>query len=109
MQTYCKGKSYKHVRVMSENITAISYINNKGGIKSEFCNEIEKELWVSCTSQNMWVSAAHIPGTQNTEADSFSRNFNEAIEWKLNTHLFQNFSSMFRNPILDLFASRINH
>ena len=46
-------------------------------------------MW--CTSQNMWISAAHIPGTQNTEADSFSRNFNEAIEWTLCTHLFKNF------------------
>ena len=35
----------------------------------------------------MWVSAAHIPGTQNTEADSFSRNFNEAIEWKLSRYI----------------------
>ena len=57
----------------------------------------------------MWVSAAHTPGTQNTGADSFSRNFNEAIEWKLSTHLFKKISSMFGNPTLDLFASRINH
>ena len=107
--TYCKGKNYKHVRVMSDNITAVSYVNNKGRIKSEFCNEIAKELWVWCTSQNMWISAAHIPGTQNTEADTFSRNFSEAIEWKLSTHLFQKVSSMFGNPTLDLFASPINH
>ena len=57
----------------------------------------------------MWVSAAHIPGTQNTEADSFSRNYNEIFEWKLSTHLFQKVSSMFRNPTLDLFASRVNY
>ena len=109
VQTYCKGKNYKHVRVMSDNITAVSYVNNKGGIKSEFCNEIEKELWVWCTAQNMWISAAHIPRMLNTEADSFSRNFSEAIEWKLSTHLFQQISSVFGNPTLDLFASRINH
>ena len=35
VQTYCN-------RVMSYNITAVSYVNNKGGIKSEFCNETEK-------------------------------------------------------------------
>ena len=57
----------------------------------------------------MWVSAAHIPGTQNAEADSFSRNFNETTEWRLSTHLFQNISSMFGNPTLDLLASRINY
>ena len=94
---------------MPDNVTAISYVNNKGEIKSEFCNKIAKELSMWCTSQNMWVSAAHIPGTQNTESDSFSRNFNEAIEWKLSTHLFQKIWSIFADPILDLFVSRINY
>ena len=46
VQIYCKGNNCKHVRVMSGNITAVSYVNNKGGIKSEFCNKIAKELWV---------------------------------------------------------------
>ena len=49
VQRYCKGKNYKHVRVMSDNIKAVSYVNNKGRIKSEFCNKITKELWVWCT------------------------------------------------------------
>ena len=46
VQAYCKGKKCKYIRVMSGNITAISYVNNKGEIKSEFYNEIAKELWV---------------------------------------------------------------
>ena len=71
VQTYYKGKNYKQIRVMPDNVTAVSYVNSKGGIKSEFHNKTAKELWVWCTSQNMWVSTAHIPGTQNTEADSF--------------------------------------
>ena len=94
---------------MSDNITTVSHVNNKGGIKSEFCNGIAKELWVCCTSQNMWVSAARIPGSQNTEVDSFSRNFNETIEWKLTTYLFQKISRIFGNSKVDLFASRINY
>ena len=40
VQTYCMGK---HVRVMSDKITAVSYVNNKGKIKSEFFNQIAKE------------------------------------------------------------------
>ena len=63
VQTYYKEKSYKYVRVKSDNITAICYINNKGEIKSEFCNQTAKELRVWCTSQNMWLSTVHIPGT----------------------------------------------
>ena len=57
----------------------------------------------------MWVSAAHIPGTQITEVDSFSRNFSEAIKCKLSTHLFQKILCIFGNPTLYLFASHINH
>ena len=57
----------------------------------------------------MWISASHIPGTQNNEEDNFSRNFNEAIEWQLSTHFFQKIPSMLGNPTLDLSASRINH
>ena len=83
---------------MSDNITVVPYVNNKGGIKSEFCNEIENLTIGSHPSQNMWVSVAIIPVIQNTEPDSFSRNFNEAIEWKLNTHLFQKILSVFGNP-----------
>ena len=51
---------------MSDNIAGTFFLKNKVGIKSEFFNKIAKELWLWCTSQNMWVSAAHIPG------DSFS-------------------------------------
>ena len=60
VQTYCKGKNYKHVRIMSDNIKAVFYVNNKGGIKSEFSNEIAKELQVWHISQNVWVTPAHI-------------------------------------------------
>ena len=79
---------------MSDNITALSYVDNEGEMKSEFYNKIAEELWVWCALQNMWVSAAQIRGTQNTEADNFSRSFSETIEWKLSTHLFQKISSI---------------
>ena len=32
VQAYCKAKNYKHVRVMSDNITPLYYVNNKGGV-----------------------------------------------------------------------------
>ena len=42
VQTYCKWKKYQHVRVMSGNIIVVSYVNNKGEIKSQFCNKMQK-------------------------------------------------------------------
>ena len=57
----------------------------------------------------MWVSAAYTPGIQNSDGDSFYRNFNESIEWILSTHLFQKISSMLGHPSLDPVGSHINH
>ena len=37
----------------------------------------------------MWVSAACIPGTINTEAGNQSRVLEDATEWKFNPALFQ--------------------
>ena len=64
-------------------------------------------MW--CTSQDMWVSAAHIPGTEKTDKDNFSRNFSKAIDWKLNSYFFQKISRMFRNTTFYRFVSCINH
>ena len=46
VQAYCKAKNYKHVRVMSDNITPLYYVNNKGGIKQSFVIKLQKDLWV---------------------------------------------------------------
>ena len=42
IRTYCHKRSYKHIRVMSNSSTAITYINNKSDITSKKCNEISK-------------------------------------------------------------------
>ena len=81
IRIYCHNRSYKPIRVMSDSYTAIAYINNKGGINSKKCNEIAKEIWLRCFKNNSLISAAHISGKQNTEADKFSRKLNNNTEW----------------------------
>ena len=93
---------------MCDNVTAIAYINNMGGIKSETCNNIAFRIWNFCTENNMWISAAHIPGKDNIEADHQSRILQDATEWKLHPELFQKIVDKFGKPDIDLFASRIN-
>ena len=44
-----------------------------------------------------------------TEAESFSRNFNETTEWKLSNNMFHKISCMFGNLTLDFFTSHKNH
>lgn len=99
--TYRKGKTFKDVRIMSGNTTAISYANNKREIKFELSNNIAKELWIWCIYQKLWISAAHIPGTQNIEA--------EFTEWKLQPQLFDKISRELSIPTIYLFMSQINH
>ena len=56
----------------------------------------------------MWLSAAHIPGTVNIEADKQSRILEDATEWKLYSSVFQKIVQKFWKPDIDLFVTRIN-
>ena len=97
-----------HIRIMSDNTTAVTYINEMGGCKSHQCNEIAKEIWDWARVKNIWLSAAHIPGCNNVGADESSRNFNMELEWMFSKQIFQKILSHFDDLQIDLFASRLN-
>ena len=92
---------------MCDNVTAIAYVNNMGGIKSETCNNIACRIWNFCTENKLWVSAAHIPSKNIIEADQQSIILQDATEWKLHPELFHKIVDEFEKPDIDLFASRI--
>ena len=106
--TYCKNKDFLHVRVICDNVTATSYVNNMTGMKSQTCNNIACRIWDFCTKNQLWVSATHITGTINIEADKQSRVLEDATEWKLNPGLFHKIVEKFGKPDIHLFATRIN-
>ena len=99
----------KHIRVMSDNTTAISYINKQGGSHSMSLNDIAVQIWLLCVEYGMHISAAHIPGKHNIFADIASRQFQDAAEWMLDPHIFNELVSRWGMPDIDLFASRLNH
>ena len=39
------NKDIKHIRAMMENNTAVAYINNMGGIRSDLCDDIAFDIW----------------------------------------------------------------
>ena len=99
---------------MIDNTTAVAYVNKMGGTKSHECNEIAQDIWKWAIKHNIWLSAAHIPGTENPDADFQSRNFdiNKSSEWSLTEHIFQKMLNEFiefGKPDIDLFASRTNY
>jgi hypothetical protein len=92
---------------MTDNTTACAYINKFGGRKSEL-NLIAREIWKWCFTHSIHLSAAHIPGVENTTADKLSRKFNDDAEWSLNNKVFEDIQNQFEHVDIDLFASRLN-
>ena len=77
---YWLGK--RLIQVKSDNTTAIAYINNMGGSVSEKRNELAKHIWHFCIQENIWISAVHISGKENTVADYYmSRSLRDNTEW----------------------------
>ena len=97
------NKYIKHIRIMMDNTTALAYINNMGGIRSNLCDDIALDIWQWAAEQQIWVSAAHIPGSENFVADKNSRVFERSSEWKLRGSVFKQIVSTFGKPDIDLF------
>ncbi|XP_071141873.1 uncharacterized protein [Mytilus edulis] len=101
-------KCFTHVKILTDNTTAVSYVNKMGGIKSICCNTIAKSIWFWAKKHNVWLTASHIAGTENTIADAESRKFNDKVEWQLNKDIFCDICELWGDPQIDLFASRLN-
>ena len=110
LMALCAELNHTHVRVMTDSITAVSYINKKGGCKSMQCNRLACKIWKWCNDRQIYISAAHIPGKDNIEADFLSRNQDSSTEWSLSKTSFEAIIDHFGvAPTIDAFASRINN
>ena len=93
---------------MVDNTTAVAYINHMGGSRSLRCNRVAQEMWAWAEAKGVWLSAAHIPGKNNIQADYYSREQNDSKEWTVTSKIFLKFQNIFGQPEVDLFASRTN-
>ena len=60
--------------------------------------------------RNISVTAQHIPGRDNLNADCCSRTFNDQTEWSIYPTIFSWVVECVANkPEVDLFASRLNN
>ncbi|MES9884831.1 MAG: reverse transcriptase domain-containing protein [Sedimenticola sp.] len=108
IRAFCKDKHDIHVKVRTDNICTMTYINSMGGIRSLQCNSIAKSVWSWCIERDIWISASHVPGIEN-DADFSSRNFNENVEWMLDKEIVEHLFLIYDTPDLDMFASRQNN
>ena len=100
----------QHVKVMVDNMTAQSDLNHMGTSSSEKRNGLAKEICLWCAQRNIWLTAAHIPGVENVEADKQSKLPHSQLEWTLDKSIFRDCVTELQVvPNIDLYASRINH
>ena len=108
LQTFAANAQNLHVQLKLDNSTAISYLSNIGGSKSDSLNSLARQLWEWCMKRNIFISVQHIPGHMNSAADQLSRTFSYNLEWSLNTNVFQQITQLTLVPDIDLFASSLN-
>ena len=108
LRSFCKDMNDVHIRLRIDNTTAVACINKKCS-NVRILNELTRELWLWCKERNIFISALHLPGTLNTEADHESRVFNIDTEWMLFPTLFKKLTDELGTVNIDLFASRINN
>ena len=108
LQALLRDTQNAHIRILSDNTTAVGCVNNQGSTHSKSCNEITRKIWEWARGQDNWLSCVHIPGVENVEADHASRHFKDDIEWALADGVFQQLCQAWGTPTVDLFASRLN-
>ena len=83
LKAFATDKSQTHIRIMTDNSTAVSVINHMGTSHSHSCNSMAKKIWEWCIERNIWLSVANIPGKDKLVADFESRRNQKEAEWML--------------------------
>ena len=68
LTSLCKDTTQCHIRIYMDNSTSCTYVNKFGG-KTDELNNLAREIWMWCIDKNIFISAAHVAGTENNEAD----------------------------------------
>ena len=109
IQSFMKSEKHLTVYVYMYNVSALTYINKKGGVQSRPLTTLAKECWWLCMERATVLSAEHLPGCLNIIADEESRHMRDHWDWKLHPGLFQRLVETFGPIEVDLFASRLTY
>ncbi|XP_068691166.1 uncharacterized protein [Montipora foliosa] len=102
LKVFCKEITKAHVKLFSDNTTTVTYINNMGDSHSLHCNALTQDMWLWCIDKGIWLSSAHLPGSQNIQADRASRIFHDQTERNINQDIFHKIRSQLIKPGVDL-------
>lgn len=107
LQSLCGNCQHTHIRLRSDNTTAVACIDRGGSTKLDL-NVLTERIFDWALSRGIILSAEHVRGASNVDADKVSRVKNFDAEWMLIPSIFRRLCHVFYTPDVDLFASRIN-
>ncbi|KAK4328559.1 hypothetical protein Pmani_001035 [Petrolisthes manimaculis] len=108
LKSLCNHCKQTHIRIRSDNTTAIACLDRCGSIKVSL-NSLTEQIFAWAQLRGITLSAEFIKGLDNVEADAeSSRIRNIDTEWMLTPRVFKWLCTLFYTPKIDLFASRIN-
>merc|ERR1712074_235830 len=93
------------VLIRSDNTTVCSYLNKKGGTRSQTLCQQTIDLWDWCINHQIELIAMHVPGVDNVLADALSRQEVRETEWSLHQKAVNILFLLWGKPNIDLFAS----
>ena len=80
---------HPHRSSQTDNRSAMTYVNKRGGTHSASLTQLAKTVWLWCMERKISLVAEHIPGLMNTVADEESRRQADRWDWKLCPAIFQ--------------------
>lgn len=98
----------KTILVQSDNRTALAYLRNQGGTRSEPLLSITRTIYNYLMIYRIHLITSYIPGPLNSVADSLSR-FKALPEWHLLPVACEIIFRKWGTPTVDLFASQSAH
>ncbi len=102
--------------VQTHSTTVMHYLNRAGGTRSRCLDWKVREIIDWCLSMRITLSAVHISGQDNVEADHLSwfqienpRRLEHSTEWSLDRRVTNLLFDIWGQPAVDLFATRLNN
>ena len=73
LKNLCTDLKEAHIKILTDNTTAVNGINNMVICKSVSCDTEVRKIWDWATERNNFLTATHIPGILIEDSDAESR------------------------------------
>lgn len=105
LESHAPNMAQSSVLIQSDNRTAVAYLRNEGGTKSQMLMNLARRIFRILDDHQIHLKINYIPGKFNNHADCLSRH-RRAPEWHLLPDCTEIVFAKMGIPVIDLFASK---